>query len=554
MRTFLWRLKTWFFGGGFYGPNGGVVQRVKRLPGALWQTALSSLVWLLRAPGSLFMGGVHFTVFLVREWWGLWGARQLLNLGYALPAIVLAASTAWVVAGYRKISPQLETRYLSAAEAALRDGKYDRSLLLYQRVAALDKNHPATRFQIAVVHDQMGQKALAHQIMTTLADHKGLNFQKAHYWLADQILMRPKDKQSSGDLKAAREHLALAVALNPEDPDTHFRLAQYYVAVGDTSGAINELKLISQVRPEVNLELGILQADAKQYQLAKLSFERARDFFGKQLEREPSNNNARMRLTQASLDLDDFEQAIRILEQGKQYGEPGQFDKSLQVAHLDWFDWLTRNGSNLGKRFQVLSVALQLAPNDPEALGRLVQLIDDPVGDGKDDKETAAKAKGLLEDALASGVTPPTVHLALATRAQSHDDLPKCRQHLEQAFAANPNLTIVANNLAWVLMHEEKPDLDAALNLIDGVIAKSPREAYFHDTRGEVLLKMGRLQEAVAEFEKALSLNPKLPLVHDHLAEVYERLNEPGLVERHRQISAKLQESTAKPSETGKVP
>ncbi|MCI0488282.1 MAG: tetratricopeptide repeat protein [Blastocatellia bacterium] len=57
--------------------------------------------------------------------------------------------------------------------------------------------------------------------------------------------------------------------------------------------------------------------------------------------------------------------------------------------------------------------------------------------------------------------------------------------------------------------------------------ARQPPLIWTADTKEDCLanayLELGRLDEAVAEYERILRLNPNYPLVHFHLAEVYER-------------------------------
>jgi Tfp pilus assembly protein PilF len=45
----------------------------------------------------------------------------------------------------------------------------------------------------------------------------------------------------------------------------------------------------------------------------------------------------------------------------------------------------------------------------------------------------------------------------------------------------------------------------------------------WEDCLGNAYLQLGRLDEAVAEYERILKLNPNYPLVHYHLAQAYER-------------------------------
>ena len=45
----------------------------------------------------------------------------------------------------------------------------------------------------------------------------------------------------------------------------------------------------------------------------------------------------------------------------------------------------------------------------------------------------------------------------------------------------------------------------------------------FEDCLANAYLELGRLDEAIAEYERILNLNPNYPRVHYHLARAYER-------------------------------
>ena len=49
----------------------------------------------------------------------------------------------------------------------------------------------------------------------------------------------------------------------------------------------------------------------------------------------------------------------------------------------------------------------------------------------------------------------------------------------------------------------------------------------FEDCLANAYLELGRFDEAVHEYQRILKLNPNYPLVHDHLAQGYERKGQP---------------------------
>jgi tetratricopeptide (TPR) repeat protein len=71
----------------------------------------------------------------------------------------------------------------------------------------------------------------------------------------------------------------------------------------------------------------------------------------------------------------------------------------------------------------------------------------------------------------------------------------------------NGSAADAVDNFKLVVSHRPRPwDIDS-----------------WEDCLGNAYLQLGRLDEAVAEYERILKLNPNYPLVHYHLAQAYER-------------------------------
>jgi tetratricopeptide (TPR) repeat protein len=75
------------------------------------------------------------------------------------------------------------------------------------------------------------------------------------------------------------------------------------------------------------------------------------------------------------------------------------------------------------------------------------------------------------------------------------------------------------NNLAWVLS-EEKHEPSEALTHIDHLVEQTGRNAQALDTRGVILSRLGRHEDAIQDLEESNRLNP-LPQTEFHLANTY---------------------------------
>jgi predicted Zn-dependent protease len=58
-----------------------------------------------------------------------------------------------------------------------------------------------------------------------------------------------------------------------------------------------------------------------------------------------------------------------------------------------------------------------------------------------------------------------------------------------------------------------KTDLARAEQLVDQALVASPRYALAHHTKGDISRARNRCDEAIPEYERALSLNPNLTIV-----------------------------------------
>ncbi|HLJ62863.1 MAG TPA: M48 family metalloprotease [Stellaceae bacterium] len=74
------------------------------------------------------------------------------------------------------------------------------------------------------------------------------------------------------------------------------------------------------------------------------------------------------------------------------------------------------------------------------------------------------------------------------------------------------------------------PDLKRALPLIDGLITEFPTSPYYPEMKGQMLFENGHVSEALAPYEQAVKLAPKVPLLRMELAQVQLETNDQTLV------------------------
>ena len=90
--------------------------------------------------------------------------------------------------------------------------------------------------------------------------------------------------------------------------------------------------------------------------------------------------------------------------------------------------------------------------------------------------------------------------------------------------------TAVSARYARTMAYYRDSRLDQALKLIDGLVEQAPKDPYFHELRGQILFKHGRLSEALPAYERAVKLSPQQPLLRVGLAHVQIEINKPDLI------------------------
>lgn len=91
----------------------------------------------------------------------------------------------------------------------------------------------------------------------------------------------------------------------------------------------------------------------------------------------------------------------------------------------------------------------------------------------------------------------------------------------EKALALAPESVLILNNYAYTLA-ERGERLDEALAMAERAVAGEPTSAYFLDTLGWVLFRLGRLDAAADAIERAIAADDQFPLLYEHLGDVYD--------------------------------
>lgn len=78
---------------------------------------------------------------------------------------------------------------------------------------------------------------------------------------------------------------------------------------------------------------------------------------------------------------------------------------------------------------------------------------------------------------------------------------------------------------ARIFAFEQLHETDKALALTDALIAENPKDVFFHETKGYILWKAGRIKESLAPYRRSVELSNGLPLLRLGLAQALLELD-----------------------------
>lgn len=176
-------------------------------------------------------------------------------------------------------------------------------------------------------------------------------------------------------------------------------------------------------------------------------------------------------------------------------------------------DYVNRGRSYLvlGRYERALSILDQVVKHDPTSYPAQVARAEALVHRGR--YLEAVRAYETAHDMEPEAIAPLTGKVVALLAL----DLPeKARTFLDQALARQPkNLEAL---LLLARIFGEGGDNDAALSVIESVIAMDPRDWRAHQYHGSALRRVGKLADAVRAFDKCLHINPLVLDARLHLA------------------------------------
>lgn len=414
------------------------------------------------------------------------------------------------------------------ANAHLESQRFVEARIMAKRLA----QHPSLSLKASLIEAKalrgLGKVNEAARLLARIAPLEQPGYAPAHVAQAAGLLTQEKP-----DPEAALRHIDHALNADPANQDA-LELAARFAAGQKSWRAV--LKYLDRLPLAERADLMLMKATALQLSgMADESIKCARSAEMKlrDMQTGVTSGSDRIRYSIAvSLSLQRrFDQAIQWLMNatgGKLNNEDRQL---LGGIYLSWSRHLKDQPAvDKLKVLELLQKGIQVSPESQDIIMAFLT-------DCEELETTPEERRHLVERVLGDGgIATSFLHYYLGVqdwKAGRRDD---ARSHFELACSLNPGFKIISNNLAMAIaaVSERPDDLEKALAIMDDLVRQEPENVHFLDTRGHVLSKLGRLKDAIRDFELALPKAPVKASTHAKLAELYQQIGMNELANEHR--------------------
>jgi predicted Zn-dependent protease len=466
---------------------------------------------------------LFYLVGLIRD--DLDGRRSYRIYLRSVPALAAGVmAIAAVVGTYAvRIRSDEVAYYQGHAERALEARELPKAQLCFGRLLDADGANPAWSYGLALAAEASGEDARCRIMMDRLAPASRAGYGPAHGWQARRLLANEPIVVS--DVYRAQAQLLRALKDDPENLDLNLLLAKVLLNTNQARDAERILAPIIARRPEFRLLLAQLYAARGAKKEARAAARVARDYFAGRVSANPHDAQNRLRWAESFALLDDYAAAANAIEQGLSLDDSPALHTALAEVYVAWSDArLDGPGRTAAERVGLIDRALAENPWNISAVRKLLLLAKGPDAEAKPALALLAK----LENA--DGM-PAQMHFMFGTDYWNAGKSEQARRHFEAAYQLEPTAAANANNFAWALAHSEPLDLAGALKIINAALKSTPGQLNLLDTRGRILAKMDRWQDARLDFEQLAKTRSNDPAIHRTLAECYARLGMNAMAE-----------------------
>jgi len=279
----------------------------------------------------------------------------------------------------------------------------------------------------------------------------------------------------------AVEAFSRVVNQNSGSVQGRLSLAQAYAAAGDFPNAISTLEVIVEEEPRVASSLAQYQEQAGQLEAAVASYTRA-------LTVEPMSRGLKVRRIAALLGGGNFAQAATFAAEAQaQHPEDLRFPRLRARAVFA--------SGDTARAVTMFEPTARANPNDVETQLALADMY----SDAKRDVDAERTLRQVLTVAPGSAEVLNYLGYLLADRGRALDEAVRLVQRALEVDPGNPSYL---DSLGWA--YYRRGDLREAERYLTPAAEQLPRNAVIQDHLGDVFAGLGRWNEAIASWTRAL--------------------------------------------------
>jgi tetratricopeptide (TPR) repeat protein len=365
----------------------------------------------------------------------------------------------------------------------------------YEKAVALDPSAHEAFYQLA-------------SLWSAKAPEKSVDYLKKY------LELRPEDAAEiyyqiavlynmKGNGAETKKNLLLSKAADPYYPQPRYLLGEYYEVNNDTAAALAEYEELAELEPGNKAlydHLGTIYTSP-----AALNLPLAEKYFLKTYGLDKSDPAACYWLSIIAEQRRDFKAAAGYLEGSSALKDDA--DVTLRLAY-----YYTQSG-RYEQAITMLEAASKKWPDNLEMAYFLAL--------GYDDTGRTPKARELLKSIIAKAPANAEARMQYAVISERVGDMPAAEENFRALLQLNPANANVLNYLGYSLA-DRGQKLDEAELLISSAVALEPGNGAYLDSLAWVRFRLGRLPEAQAAIEKALSKVYDDPIVWAHAGAIRE--------------------------------
>jgi tetratricopeptide (TPR) repeat protein len=212
----------------------------------------------------------------------------------------------------------------------------------------------------------------------------------------------------------------------------------------------------------------------------------------------------------------DLSEKLRIQDSIQHFDKAISLDPNFALAELN-----RANVSPTGKEFfEHLNKAVTLSGKASN--GERLLILGNEAGANGD----AAKQKEYLEQLVAAYPNDERAHFALGGYHFGQQEIPQAIEHYKKATELQPEYSAAFNILGYAYRQAE--DYGNAEKAFQKYIQLIPNDPNPYDSYAELLLKMGRFDESIVQYRRALSIDPNFVASHSGISADLMYQNKPA--------------------------